>query len=113
MGGVELLLSPLGDVAHDDIHIPLTYPLVLSVVQKSKPRQRSATVLENSCKEVRSRTPPEKQPHVSNTSPSNVVARVAILCYHSAAIYKENAPLLSRQQPFNSCKHFLPVNLIL
>ena len=76
MGGVELLLTPLGNVAHDDIHIPLTYPLVLSVVQKSKPRQRSATVLENSCKELRSRTPPET--HVSNTAPSNVIARVAI-----------------------------------
>lgn len=87
MGGVELLLTPLGNVAHDDIHIPLTYPLVLSVVQKSKPRQRSATVLENSCKEVRSRTPPET--HVSNTAPSNVIARVAILYYHSAAIIRK------------------------
>ena len=81
VGGAGLLLSPLGNAAHDDIHIPLTDPLVLSVVQKSKPRQRSATVLENSCKEVRSKTPPEKQPHVSNTAPSNVIARVAILCY--------------------------------
>ena len=62
----------------------LTYPLVLSVVQKTKPRQRSATVLENSSKEVRSRTPPET--HVSNTAPSNIVARVAILCYDSATI---------------------------
>lgn len=72
VGGVGLLQSPLGNVAHDDIHIPLTYPLVLSVVQKPKPRQRSATVLENSCKEVRSKTPPEKQ-HVSNAAPSSII----------------------------------------